>query len=102
MNLRRYALFLTVAVLTFVIGVSTALLFGKVNPFSRTTHARKGCVRLTALPGNKGRMMIYTVYRSDGTLIKSYEVDKTYGLERLGETTDEAAPAVKETPRSSK
>lgn len=102
MNLRRYALFLTVAILTFVIGVSAALLFGKVNPFSHRQHARRGCARLTALPDHRSKMMIYTIYRSDGLLMKSYDVDKTYGLERLGEAPAQTAPAVKEVPRPSK
>jgi hypothetical protein len=92
MNLRRYALFFIVAVLTFVIGLSAAMLFGRFNPFSHSHQSRRGCVRLTALPDHKSRIRVYTVYRSDGTLLKSYEVDKTYGLERLGATTDEATP----------
>ncbi len=105
MNLRRYALFLMVAVLTFVIGVSTALLFGKVNPFSHRQYSRKkSCARLTALPDHRSKMMIYTIYRKDGALLKSYEVEKTGALERLGETTDETAPAreIKEAARPSK
>ncbi|HEX8176731.1 MAG TPA: hypothetical protein VF543_16690 [Pyrinomonadaceae bacterium] len=85
MNLRRYASFLAVAILTFVIGVSAAMLFGRVNPFSRRPHSRRNCARLTALPDNKSRMTVYTVYRQDGTIVKSYEVEKSYGLERLSE-----------------
>lgn len=92
MNLRRYALFLAVAALTFIIGVSAAMLFGKVNPFSHRHHSRKSCVRLTALPDHRSKMMIYTIYRTDGTVVRSYEVDKTYGLESLGATTNEPAP----------
>jgi hypothetical protein len=89
MNLRRYASFLVVAILTFVIGVSAAMLFGRVNPFSHRPQSRRSCARLTALPDNKSRMTVYTVYRLDGTIVKSYEVDKTYGPERLGEPRSE-------------
>ncbi|HEV7842422.1 MAG TPA: hypothetical protein VGO69_01935 [Pyrinomonadaceae bacterium] len=92
MNLRRYAWFLLVAVLTFVIGVAAAFLVGQVNPFPHRHEGRKNCVRLSALPERRSSMMVYTVYRTDGTVVKAYEVDKTYGLDRLGATTDEAAP----------
>jgi hypothetical protein len=92
MNLRRYALFFTVAILTFVLGVTAAVMFRKVNPFSRGHQTRKSCVRLTALPDHRSKLTVYTVYRQDGTVVKSYEVDSTYGLERLGAKTEEAAP----------
>ncbi|HEX8747643.1 MAG TPA: hypothetical protein VF717_10630 [Pyrinomonadaceae bacterium] len=97
MNLRRYASFLAVAILTFVIGVSAAMLFRRVNPFSHRQQSRRSCVLLTSLRDNKSRMTVYTVYRQDGTIVKSYEVDKTYGLERLGEDMSketDAQPAV--------
>jgi hypothetical protein len=109
MNLRRYALFLLVAVLTFVIGVTAAVLVGKVNPFPHVQEARRSCSRLSALPDHRSRITVYTVYRSDGTLLKSYEVDKTYeGTDTLGVTTDELEPppppppAMKVVPRSSR
>ena len=50
MNFRRYTLFLLVAILTFVIGVSAAVVVGKVNPFTHRRAVRGGCGRLTALP----------------------------------------------------
>jgi len=93
MNLRRYALFLIVAMLTFVIGLASAALISRVNPFTRVQESHKGCRRLSALPGPKRSMTVYTVYRSDGTVVKAYEVDKTYGLERLGEATGETPAA---------
>lgn len=92
MNLRRYVLFLIVAILTFVIGVTAAVLVGKVNPFSSRHAARGGCRRLSALPAPKNRLTVYTVYRADGTILRSYDVDRTYGLERLGTTTDQVEP----------
>jgi hypothetical protein len=91
MNFRRYALFLLVAILTFVIGVSAAMLFGKVSPFSRRYRMRSRCARLTALPAPKDRFTVYTIYREDGTLVRPYYVDKADGLERLAEPSDEAA-----------
>ena len=91
MNLRRYALFFIVAILTFAIGVGAAALVAGANPFSR---ARKhgGCRRLSSLPGPRRSLAVYTVYRPDGTVVRAYDVDKAYGLERLGRTSDEAAP----------
>jgi hypothetical protein len=97
MNLRRYALFIVVAILTFILGVTAAVVVGGVNPFPHRNQARRGCARLTALPDDRSRLTVYTVYRSDGTVVKSYEVDKTYGLERLGTITDDQvtnAPAI--------
>ena len=91
MNLRRYALFFIVAVLTFAIGVAAAALVGGVNPLAHRHQTRRSCVRLTALPEHRTKMTVYTVYRSDGTVVKAYDVDKTYGLERLGAATDEDA-----------
>ena len=93
MNFRRYALFLLVAVLTFVMGVAAAVLVGKVNPFSHRQAARRSCSRLSALPAPKNRLTVYTVYRSDGTVLRSFEVDeKTYAFERLAVKTAETAP----------
>jgi hypothetical protein len=92
MNFRRYTLFLLVAILTFVIGVSAAVVVGKVNPFTHRRAVRGGCGRLTALPDHRSQWTVYTVYRSDGTVVRAYEVDKTYGLERLGATTADTAP----------
>lgn len=93
MNLRRYTLFFIVAILTFVIGVSAAMLFGRVSPFSHSHKYRRSCGRLTALPDHRNRLTVYTVYKPDGTVVKSYEVDKTYGLERLGTITGENSAA---------
>ena len=93
MNLKRFSLHLAIAILTFVIGVSAAMLFGRVNPFSYNRQSRRSCARLTALPDHRSRITVYTVYRPDGRLVKSYEVDKTYGLERLGTITSEESPA---------
>lgn len=92
MNLKRVSLYLVVAILTFVIGLSASMLFGaKLNPFSSNRQSRRSCARLTALPDHRSRITVYTVYRPDGTVVKSYEVDKTYGLERLGTITSEEA-----------
>lgn len=108
MNFRRYALFLLVAVLTFVMGVAAAVLVGQVNPFPHRYEGRKRCVRLSALPERRSSMMIYTVYRSDGTVVKAYDVDKTDGLDKLGAATIEEPPppppppVVKDMPRSSR
>jgi hypothetical protein len=104
MNLRRYWLFLLVAILTFFIGVASAVLVGKVNPFPHVRHSRRGgCRQLSALPTPKRTWTVYTVYRADGTVVRAYEVDKTYGLERLAAPPDEAAvpppPVVVEVPR---
>jgi hypothetical protein len=92
MNFRRYSLFLIVAILTFFIGVAAARLVGGGNPFPHLREPRRGgCRQLSALPAPKRTWTVYTVYRSDGTVVKAYEVDKTYGLERLGAPPDEAA-----------
>lgn len=103
MNFRRYALLTLVAVLTFVIGVAAAVLVGQVNPFPHRQEARKSCVRLSALPERKSIMTVYTVYRSDGTVVRAYDVDKTEGLDRLGATTSAEPPppppVVKDVPR---
>jgi hypothetical protein len=104
MNLRRYALFLIVAILTFVIGVTAAFVVGKVNPFSHRRAGYKGCARLQALPGYKSRFMVYTVYRSDGTILRAYDVDQPSGFERLatpeGELASPPPPVViKQTPQ---
>jgi hypothetical protein len=106
MNLRRYALFLLVALLTFVIGVTAAVLVGHVSPFPHRHEGRRRCGRFAALPDSRTKMTVYTVYRLDGTIVKSYEVDKTYGLERIGPMTDEAAPpappVITDLPRATK
>jgi hypothetical protein len=78
-----------VAILTFVIGVSAAMLFGRVNPFSHRQQTRRSCISLRAQPDHKSRITVYTVYRQDGTVVKSYEVDKTNGFERLGKDRSE-------------
>jgi hypothetical protein len=103
MNFRRYALFLLVAILTFVIGVSAAIVVGKVNPFAHRREVRGRCGRLSALPAPKNRLTVYTVYRPDGTVVRSFEVDeKTYAFERLSTPTAETAPptVVTDAPRS--
>ena len=92
MNLRRYALFLSVAILTFVIGVTAAVLFGRVNPFSRGHRAHRGCARLSALPGYKSRFTVYTVYREDGTVMRAYDASKTDGFERLAAPESDLEP----------
>lgn len=93
MKLRRYALFLVVAILTFVIGVSAALLFGGVTLTAHRSQGRAtGCRRMMLLPDNRSRMTVYTVYREDGTIVKSYEVERASGLERLGTMTGEDEP----------
>lgn len=92
MKLRRYALFLVVALLTFVIGVGVALLFGGVNLFSHRHEARTRCRRMMLLPDNRSRMTVYTVYRTDGTVVKSYEVEQSNGLERLSLRNEDEAP----------
>ena len=91
MNLRRYTLFLIVALLTFIIGVTAAVVIGHVNPFPRARAYRR-CGRVSALPAPNRRSFVYTVYRSDGTVLKSYEVDKTDWTDKLGETSDATAP----------
>lgn len=83
MNLRRYTLFLLVAFLTFIVGVTAAVLVGKINPFSHKRYEvrSRGCRRLSALPAapaTKNRLTVYTAYRSNGT-VYSYEVDETLG-----------------------
>ena len=100
MNFRRYALFLLVALLTFVIGVSAAMLFGKVSPFSRGYRMRGRCARLSALPAPKDRFTVYTIYREDGTIVRPYNVDKTYEADRLVEQP--ASTGAKEIPAKDK
>jgi hypothetical protein len=107
MSLRRYAFFVAVAILTFVVGVGAAVLVGRVNPFSHRRAAHKGCARLSALPGYKSRFTVYTVYRPDGTVLRAEDVDKTSGFERLGTPEGELAPppppaAVKDSPQGSR
>lgn len=94
MKLRRYALFLSAAILTFMIGVAAALLFGGTTLFQHRHETRTRCGRMTLLPDNRSRMTVYTVYRSDGTIVKSYEVEKAGGLERLTLTNDDDPPPV--------
>ncbi|HEY0323284.1 MAG TPA: hypothetical protein VGC66_20170 [Pyrinomonadaceae bacterium] len=95
MNMRRYALFLIVAILTFVIGVTAAVLVGKVSPFAHQRRAYSRCSHLSALPAlpaPKSRLTVYTVYRYDGTVLRSFEVDDDEGFVRFGEAKDEVAP----------
>lgn len=92
MNLRRYALFLSVAILTFVIGLTAAFIFGRVNPFSHSNRSYKRCARLYALPGYKSRFTVYTVYREDGTVLRAYDAKQTSGFERLAAPESELEP----------
>lgn len=92
MNLRRYTLFLIVAILTFVIGVTAAVLVGNVNPFPQRHASRRSCTRLSALPAPKNRLTVYTVYRLDGTVVREYEVDNTDLMPRQG-ASNSIAPA---------
>lgn len=92
MNLRRCALFLAVAILTFVIGVTAAFIFGRVNPFSHNHRAHRGCARLSALPGYKSRFTVYTVYREDGTVMRAYDANKTRGFESLSAPESQLEP----------
>ncbi|MBD0369420.1 MAG: hypothetical protein ICV60_01095 [Pyrinomonadaceae bacterium] len=94
MNLRRYVLFLVVAILTFVIGVTAAVLVGHVNPFPRLHVTRsRNCTRLSALPAPKNRLTVYTVYRLDGTVVREYEVDNAYPMLGQGTSNSTIAPA---------
>lgn len=94
--MRRYLLFLLVAILTFVMGVASAALIGGVAlfPQAQTDSSSRRCSqrRLSSIRMPKRSLSVYTFYRSDGTLLKSYEVDRAYGLERLGMDRSEAAP----------
>lgn len=93
MNLKRYSSFLIVAILTFVIGVASAVLVGGVNPFPRMRVAHKKSRRcLPSLPGPSKQLTVYTVYRTDGTIVRAYEVDKPDGLVSLGATPEEIPP----------
>lgn len=93
MNLRRYTLFLIVALLTFLIGIASAALFVRVNPFQRAEKTRCGCRRLSSLPGPRKAFTVYTVYRSDGTILRATEVDKASDSD-----SDVAIPADVEPP----
>jgi hypothetical protein len=101
MNLRRYSLFLIVAILTFVIGVTSAVVVGSVNPFPQMHRCRRA--RLNSLRMPDKRLTVSTVYRSDGTILRTYEVEKTEWMDKLAEepgpttttTTTTAPPAVK-------
>ena len=92
MNLRRYALFLSVAILTFVIGVTAALLFGGATPLSHSRRSYRRCARLSALPDYKSRFTVYTVYREDGTVLRAYDASKTDGFERLAAPDSDLEP----------
>ena len=76
MKLRRYTLFLLVALLTFSIGVAAAFLAGASNPLAHKEKRRCGCGRLSSLPGPSKSLRIYTVYRLDGTVLRATEVDE--------------------------
>ncbi len=75
MNLRRYTLFLIVALLTFSIGVAAAFLTGASNPLAHSEKRRCGSRRLSSLPGPSKSFRVYTVYRSDGTILRAAEAD---------------------------
>ena len=78
MNLRRYSLFLVIALLTFSIGVAAAFVAGAFNPLARSEKRRCGhpSRRLSSLPGPTKPFHVFTVYRSDGTILKATDVDE--------------------------